>query len=175
MYVQTPWPVGASRLTRDTGSASANDALSITLLTPTRSGLQPLTTFGPKFTYPIFGDDETIFGYKNLKINLRYRANDMRPHVSIKYSKKVTWVGNEPADIKAILQDNQHLPKGKPSCQRSLSLQALINPTLQLPLLARATSTRAPNMLPKTGHRRETWRRLWRERTAPMRFGKATS
>lgn len=25
----------------------------------------------PKFTYPVFGDDETVWGYKGLKINVR--------------------------------------------------------------------------------------------------------
>lgn len=28
------------------------------------------TTFQPEFTYPIFGDHETIFGYKDLSIKV---------------------------------------------------------------------------------------------------------
>jgi histone acetyltransferase 1 len=86
--------------------------LTISLLSPAPSGLEPIATFHPKFTYPIFGDDETIFGYKDLKVNLRYRATDMRPHLDIKYSRKFKAIGaTEPTDIKAILQEKEHLPR----------------------------------------------------------------
>lgn len=98
------------------------------MLAPTPSGLQPLGTFHPKFTYSIFGDDETIFGYKGLKINLRYRANDMRPHLDIKYDKKFKALGGtEPTDIKAILQEKEYLPRST-YCPRQeiLILQPLL-------------------------------------------------
>jgi histone acetyltransferase 1 len=95
------------------GLTSANDALSVTLLAPSKSGLQSVATFYPKFTYPIFGEEEKIFGYKGLKINLRYRANDMRPHLKISHGKKFKSLGDqEPDDIAAIFQEGHHLPKG---------------------------------------------------------------
>ena len=101
-------------LTVALGSANANEALTISLYSPTKTGLVPLGAFHPKFTYSIFGDDETIFGYKDLKINLRFRANDMRPHLEVKYSRKFKAVGGtEPADVKAILQEGHHLPRSK--------------------------------------------------------------
>lgn len=31
--------------------------------------------FNPEFTYPIFGEQEQIFGYKDLMINVREEAN----------------------------------------------------------------------------------------------------
>ncbi|KAH7162445.1 acyl-CoA N-acyltransferase [Dactylonectria estremocensis] len=92
--------------------ANANDAISISLVAPSKSGLQNIATFHPKFTYSIFGEEEQIFGYKDLKISLRYRANDMRPHLKTTYSKKFKPVGDaEPTDIVKILQEGNHLPK----------------------------------------------------------------
>ncbi|KAL7950472.1 acyl-CoA N-acyltransferase [Trichoderma barbatum] len=90
----------------------ANEALNISLVSPSKSGLKTIATFHPKFTYPIFGDDETIFGYKGLKIHLRYRANDMRPHLGLSYSKKFKPVGEHvPDDVVEKLEEGSHLPK----------------------------------------------------------------
>jgi len=87
----------------------------VSLVSPSKSGLRLVDTFHPKFTYSIFGDDEKIFGYKGLKISLRYRANDMRPHLDVTYSNKLTPPAgvDEPTDVKAVLQQGNHLPKGK--------------------------------------------------------------
>jgi histone acetyltransferase 1 len=81
-------------------------------MAPSKSGLLSLATFHPNFTYPIFGEEERIFGYKGLRVSLRYRANDMRPHLKISYDKKMKPVGDsEPQDVAAILQEGNHLPK----------------------------------------------------------------
>ncbi|KAH6610703.1 histone acetyltransferase type b catalytic subunit [Trichoderma cornu-damae] len=94
------------------GLQNANEALDISLVSPSKSGLKTVATFHPKFTYPIFGDEETIFGYKDLKIHLRYRANDMRPHLRVAYSKKFKPVGEHiPIDVEEILEEGGHLPK----------------------------------------------------------------
>ncbi|KAH7328506.1 putative histone acetyltransferase type b catalytic subunit [Stachybotrys elegans] len=91
---------------------SSNDALSITLVAPSASGLRPIGTFHPKFTYSIFGEEEKIFGYKDLKVNLRYRSNDMRPHLKVSQSKKFKPMGDlEPTDIVGLLKEGEHLPK----------------------------------------------------------------
>lgn len=61
-------------------------------------------------TYSVFGDDERIFGYQGLKINLRYNACDMRPGLQIHYTKKFKQVGETgPTDLKAVLEP--YLPK----------------------------------------------------------------
>jgi len=71
-----------------------------------------LSSFHPKFTYPIFGDEESIFGYQGLKIHLRYHSSDMRPVLQITYNKKFKPVGDiEPTDLKPILEE--FLPKSK--------------------------------------------------------------
>ncbi|PHH70383.1 hypothetical protein CDD82_7169 [Ophiocordyceps australis] len=90
----------------------ANEALSISLVSPSPSGLKPVGSFHPKFTHTIF-DDEKVFGYKKLKINLRFRANDMRPHLHTSYGEKLR-LGqgpSEPTDIVAAFNKGSHLPK----------------------------------------------------------------
>lgn len=106
--------VASLKLTDETGITDANEALSISLVSPSSSGVKPVATFHPKFTYPIFGDDEKIFGYKDLKISLRFRANDMRPHLKTSYGKKLKPQPGveEPTDVAAVLEEGRHLPKG---------------------------------------------------------------
>ncbi|RGP76529.1 histone acetyltransferase type b catalytic subunit [Fusarium sporotrichioides] len=92
--------------------SDANEVIHISLVSPSESGLQHVATFNPRHTYSIFGDEEKIFGYKDLKVNLRYRANDMRPHLKISYSKKSGTINElEPTDVAAILEEGNHLPK----------------------------------------------------------------
>jgi hypothetical protein len=94
------------------GSTDSNQAVSISLVTLGAGELQTLHSFHPKFTYAIFGDEERIFGYQGLKINLRYNACDMRPNVQIFYHRKFRTVGETSAtDLKAILEG--FLPKSE--------------------------------------------------------------
>ncbi|TAQ87510.1 hypothetical protein B7494_g4147 [Chlorociboria aeruginascens] len=87
-------------------STNSNDAIYISLVVSSPGGPTPLHTFHPKMTYPIFGDEESIFGYQKLKINLRYNACDMRPGLQIKYDKKFKPQGETSAtDLKAILEE----------------------------------------------------------------------
>ena len=89
-----------------TGSTDSNRAVNISLVTAGVAGLNTLHTFNPKFTYPIFGEEERIFGYQGLKINLRYNACDMRPSLQITYNKKFKPVGETSAtDLKPILEE----------------------------------------------------------------------
>ncbi|KAK4460250.1 acyl-CoA N-acyltransferase [Cladorrhinum samala] len=92
-------------------SASSNEVLQLSLVSPGPDGsIKTLSKFLPKFTYPIFGDAEEIFGYKNLIINVRYNATDMRPHLAVTYSKKFSAVGEtEATDITGILKN--YLPE----------------------------------------------------------------
>ena len=90
--------------------SNSTESFHISLVAPSKSGLQHIASFHPKFTYPIFGDEEQIFGYKDLKIDLRYRANDMRPHLKVSGKKAPPMGEDEPLDIKAELRDGGHLP-----------------------------------------------------------------
>lgn len=51
-------------------------------------------TFPPKFTYPIFGDAEQVFGYQGLRIDLAFDCLSMKPLLTYRYSKKLDDGGN---------------------------------------------------------------------------------
>ena len=70
---------------------------------------QTLSSFHPHFTYPIFGDDEQIFGYKGLIIRLRFAAHDLRPHLHISYDEKFQTVDDTVAtDLLGTLKEFVH-------------------------------------------------------------------
>ncbi|OBT86133.1 hypothetical protein VE02_05426 [Pseudogymnoascus sp. 03VT05] len=108
----------------DDWSTQSNDALHISLVRPENGASKTINTFHPKFTYPIFGEEESIFGYQGLKIHLRYNASDMRPNVLITYNKRFKAVGDvEPTDLKGLLAD--FLPEN--AFQKSAAFDAAIN------------------------------------------------
>ena len=76
------------------GSTKSNDALHISLVTAGEHSPDTLSTFHPQFTYPIFGEEERIFGYQNLHIDLKFAAHDLRPNIEISYDKKLKAVGD---------------------------------------------------------------------------------
>ncbi|KAI1936880.1 histone acetyltransferase 1 [Ophidiomyces ophidiicola] len=87
-------------------TCSANDALQVSIVQPGGDGkLKTLSTFYPQFTYPIFGDSETIFGYKGLMMQLRFAAHDLRSNVCISYDEKFKAVEDvAPADLNKALK-----------------------------------------------------------------------
>ncbi|KAH6661296.1 histone acetyl transferase HAT1-like protein [Truncatella angustata] len=92
--------------TEEEWTVGANDALTISLVRQGDSGLKKMESFNPKFTYPIFGEHETIFGYKGLKINLQYNASDMRPNASVTSTKKFQTVSEvEAFDVVGTLKE----------------------------------------------------------------------
>ena len=71
-----------------------------------------LSTFSPRFTYPIFGEEERIFGYQGLRIHLRFTSYDVQPNVEVTYDRKFKTVGDTKAlDIEKTLRD--WLPSGE--------------------------------------------------------------
>ncbi|KAI7282860.1 histone acetyltransferase type B catalytic subunit, partial [Hortaea werneckii] len=95
----------AIRAQVDEWSTNSNECMTIALIDPVTQ--QPVTEpFQPEFTYPIFGDEEAIFGYQDLSIHLTFAAHDLRPHIDIKNSKKFDGIGEvQPTDIKEALID----------------------------------------------------------------------
>ncbi|KAJ5484107.1 Histone acetyltransferase type B catalytic subunit [Penicillium diatomitis] len=89
----------------DEWTSDANDALHITMVQPGETKPKTLSAFHPQFTYPIFGDEEQIFGYKGLIIRLRFAAHDLRPHIHISYEDRFKAVGEvTAADVLGILK-----------------------------------------------------------------------
>ncbi|TGJ85618.1 hypothetical protein E0Z10_g3143 [Xylaria hypoxylon] len=90
----------------DEWTANANEALTISLVRPSASAIEKVSSFHPNFTYPVFGEDERIFGYKGLKINLQYDARNLRPHLSVSSAKKFNSVGEvEAVNIREVMKE----------------------------------------------------------------------
>ena len=88
------------------GSTNANEAIHISVVQAGDKAPRTLSTFHPQFTYPIFGDEEQIFGYQGLQINLRFAAHDLRPNIEVSYDKKFKAVGDtKAADINGVLKE----------------------------------------------------------------------
>ncbi|BGP13849.1 hypothetical protein JCM10213_002487 [Rhodosporidiobolus nylandii] len=54
-------------------------------------------TFAPTFVYPIFGEEETIFGYKGLEIDYRFTSGSLQQYLKVNYDAKFP----ETATVKA--------------------------------------------------------------------------
>ncbi|RUP48492.1 acyl-CoA N-acyltransferase [Jimgerdemannia flammicorona] len=46
--------------------------------------------FHPEFTYPLFGEQEMIYGYKNLDIKLFYASGSLATYFDVSYSSKIS-------------------------------------------------------------------------------------
>jgi histone acetyltransferase 1 len=79
-------------------AVNANDAVTVTLVNGDSA-----TEFNPKFTYPIFGDQELIFGYKGLEINIQMDAKSLQTFVSLNYQEKLK--GADVSDPLEILKE----------------------------------------------------------------------
>ncbi|KAL4910139.1 hypothetical protein BDW74DRAFT_144506 [Aspergillus multicolor] len=87
-------------------TCDANDAVQITIVQPDQQKPKTLSSFHPQFTYPIFGEDERIFGYKGLIIRLRFAAHNLRPHLHVSHDEKFMAVEDaEPTDVTGVLKD----------------------------------------------------------------------
>ena len=89
-------------------SVDANEALHVSIVQPGPDNSKLVTRhqFHPKFTYPIVGEAEQIFGYKGLDVEIQFAAHNLRPHVSISYDKKFSTVGTTSAlDLNSKLRE----------------------------------------------------------------------
>ncbi|GAA5878427.1 hypothetical protein JCM16303_002770 [Sporobolomyces ruberrimus] len=55
-------------------------------------------TFAPAFVYPIFGEQETIFGYQGLSIDYRFASGSLAQYLSITHESKFPPTGSVEAD-----------------------------------------------------------------------------
>jgi histone acetyltransferase 1 len=86
----------------------SNEALELTLLSPLSSNS---LTFHPEYTYPIFGEAETIYGYKGLKINLSFASWDMKAFLKVTWNQKIdSAMGIEAEDVVETVKE--YLPEG---------------------------------------------------------------
>jgi len=66
--------------------------------------------FAPTFTYPIFGEQEIIYGYRDLVIKLYFTSGSLKNYLSIEYSGEPL-TGDKVIDIEKTLYD--FIPPGK--------------------------------------------------------------
>lgn len=84
MSLENSKQISAASLQPELWTTSSNDALKMFVT----DGEQAIN-FQPLFTYPIFGDAETIYGYKGLNIFLCFDHYTFKPFLNIKYKEKL--------------------------------------------------------------------------------------
>lgn len=66
----------------------SNEVLEFKLVRDERDLEDKETSFLPEMSHQVFGDSETIFGYKDLKIKLYYSAGCLETYLGMSYSEK---------------------------------------------------------------------------------------
>ena len=64
--------------------------------------------FKPEYTHQIFGDEESIFGYKNLKVNYFLTPGLLDAYIGLSYKEKITpkrFDGIEPDDVYGAFEE----------------------------------------------------------------------
>ncbi|KAJ3798027.1 histone acetyltransferase type B catalytic subunit [Lentinula aff. detonsa] len=75
-------------------TTDSNECLSISMARSvedkkTLSEDERYENFHPAFTYPIFGEEEKIYGYKDLIIDLKFASGSLKQYLSVKWSDKL--------------------------------------------------------------------------------------
>ncbi|KAH6918972.1 histone acetyltransferase type B catalytic subunit [Coprinopsis sp. MPI-PUGE-AT-0042] len=75
-------------------TVSSNDAVSLSLVRSSEDKQslaedETYENFHPSFTYPIYGEEETIYGYKDLAIDVKFASGSLAQYVSITYRQKL--------------------------------------------------------------------------------------
>jgi len=92
----------------DEWSSNSNECTTLQLV---RGDGSIAASFKPEFTYPIFGNEEAIFGYRDLNIVISFAAHNLRPRLRVQYRDIFkAQVEVRPTDIAEALSD--YLPAG---------------------------------------------------------------
>ncbi|TFK27427.1 histone acetyltransferase type B catalytic subunit [Coprinopsis marcescibilis] len=89
-------------------AVDSNEAVTLSLVRSTEdkkslSGDENYEQFHPTFTYPIYGEDEKIYGYKDLVIDLRFASGSLAQYLSVKYLEKLP--ASTVDDVEKILKE----------------------------------------------------------------------
>ncbi|XP_006458564.1 hypothetical protein AGABI2DRAFT_183588 [Agaricus bisporus var. bisporus H97] len=77
-----------------TWTADSNKALTLSLVR-SKADKEALSEgetyehFQPQFTYPIYGEEETIYGYKDLMIDFRFASGSLAQYLHVQFSEKL--------------------------------------------------------------------------------------
>ncbi|KAG6898244.1 hypothetical protein C0992_002258 [Termitomyces sp. T32_za158] len=74
-------------------TSDANEALKLTLVRSTEDtkdlAEDESYEFHPTFTYPIYGEDEKLYGFEGLEIDLRFASGSLTQYLNVKYTKRL--------------------------------------------------------------------------------------
>ncbi|KDR81878.1 hypothetical protein GALMADRAFT_90297 [Galerina marginata CBS 339.88] len=75
-------------------TSDANDALILSLVRSSKDKEvlgedEAYEEFNPSFTYPIYGEDEKIYGYRDIVIDLRFTSGSLEQYLSVNYAEKL--------------------------------------------------------------------------------------
>ncbi|XP_071478143.1 histone acetyltransferase type B catalytic subunit-like [Diadema antillarum] len=70
--------------------SNASDVIELKLVRSKEDIEDDKTSFHPEFTHQIFGQNETIFGYKGLKVQLYFSAAKLTPYINQTFQEKVS-------------------------------------------------------------------------------------
>lgn len=84
-------PVGDVVFTRkeDEYRCCANDVINMKLVSTEKDLKDPENTFFPDMSHQIFGDNESIFGYKGLEVKLYYHAGSLFTYLGMEYKEMI--------------------------------------------------------------------------------------
>ncbi|KAF9484919.1 histone acetyltransferase type B [Pholiota conissans] len=95
-------------------TSDANDSLQLSLVRSQKDKEalaedESYENFNPNFTYPIYGEDEKIYGYRDLVIDLRFASGSLEQYLGVQYSEKLPSTSTVD-DVEGILI--QFIPEG---------------------------------------------------------------
>lgn len=77
------------RISCESMVTDSNQAVEFKLIRDKKDLENDSLAFNPVMSHQIFGPQETIFGYKNLKVKLYFSAAYLNPYLQITYSEKI--------------------------------------------------------------------------------------
>ncbi|XP_003395429.2 histone acetyltransferase type B catalytic subunit [Bombus terrestris] len=82
---------------------SSNEALEFKLVRSVEDIENDQNTFKPEMSHQVFGDSESIFGYRDLRVKLYYSAGCLETYLSMSYSEKINKVLYEGVEADEVL------------------------------------------------------------------------
>ncbi|KIP10311.1 hypothetical protein PHLGIDRAFT_65891 [Phlebiopsis gigantea 11061_1 CR5-6] len=92
-------------------TADSNEALTIQLVRSQKDVIQGeevnCEEFHPAFTYPIYGTDEKLYGYRDLLVDLKFASGSLRTYLNVAYAAKLP-APSPVDDVQGLL--SQYIP-----------------------------------------------------------------
>ena len=113
---QAPPAPAAAEEEADPFVCDANDAVSFRLVR-TAADMATAEPFEPEFTHQVFREDETIFGFRDLRIDIFQSAHLFKTYVKVRFAEKVKSTLNPADDVVAALR--AHFGEEMMTCEKA--------------------------------------------------------